>query len=121
MPERALVTQELASLFGALSHPDRVRIVEELRSHEQDVNRLAEILNCSHSRVSQHLSVLKAHHLVSPRREGRHVFYSLKDPRVAAWVLEGLDFTEAALFQPGRIREAMNHAREAWTEATDED
>jgi len=117
MPERQIVTRELAALFNALSHPDRVRIIEELRSDERDVNHLTSLLQCSHSRVSQHLTVLKAHRLVTPRREGRHVFYSLTDPRVAAWVLKGLDFTEAALLQPGRVRDAMNHARETWGES----
>mgnify|MGYP002632169638 CR=1 FL=1 len=116
LPQREIVTKELASLFGALSHPHRVRIVEELRGGERDVNQLAEILDCSHSRVSQHLTLLKAHRLVTPRREGRHVYYSLAEPRVARWVLEGLDFTEAALLQPGRIREAMANAREEWGE-----
>ncbi|MCO4768876.1 MAG: helix-turn-helix transcriptional regulator [Deltaproteobacteria bacterium] len=116
MPQREIVTQELASLFGALSHPHRVRIIEELGQSEQDVNHLAEILKCSHSRVSQHLKQLKAHRLVTPRREGRHVYYSLAEPRVARWVLEGLDFTEAALLQPGRIRAAMASARDEWGE-----
>jgi len=119
MPEREIVTRELASLFGALSHPQRVRIIEELRTAEQDVNHLAAILDCSHSRVSQHLSVLKGHRLVVGRREGRHVFYSLANPQVARWILEGLDFTEAALLQPGRMRAAMATVREEWTVTED--
>jgi DNA-binding transcriptional ArsR family regulator len=114
MPQRGLVTRELAALFGALAHPDRVRIIAELRNEESDVNHLTAVLDCSHSRVSQHLTVLKAHRLVRPRRDGRHVYYSLSDPRVARWVLDGLDFTEASLLQPGRIRAAMDMAREAW-------
>jgi DNA-binding transcriptional ArsR family regulator len=114
MPSREIATQELASLFGALSHPQRVRIVEELRQGELDVNQLADLLRCSHSRVSQHLALLKAHRLVEPRREGRHVHYSLVAPEVARWVLEGLDFTEAALLEPGRVQRAMASAREAW-------
>ncbi len=115
MPQREIVTRELASLFGALSHPQRVRIIEELREAEQDVNHLAGILGCSNSRVSQHLSVLKAHRLVTGRRDGRHVYYSLAAPAVARWILEGLDFTEAALLQPGRMREAMASVREEWS------
>ncbi len=31
MPHRVLVTKELAELLGVLSHPHRIRIVEELR------------------------------------------------------------------------------------------
>jgi DNA-binding transcriptional ArsR family regulator len=114
MPEREIATKELASLMGVLSHPHRIRIVEELRDGEHDVNFLTEALGCAHSRVSQHLSLLKAHRLVLTRREGRHVYYRLADPRVARWVLDGLDFTEAALLQPGQLQKALAGAREAW-------
>lgn len=117
MPQRKLATRELASLFGVLAHPTRVQLLEELGGGEQDVNTLAERVECTSSRVSQHLSQLKAHRLVVARRDGRHVYYRLTDGRLAAWVLEGLDFTEAALLDPARMREAMAQAREAWGHA----
>lgn len=94
MPHRVLVTKELAELFGALSHPHRIRIIEELRDGEHDVNSLQEALGISHSGVSQHLMVLRANRLVSERREGRRVFYQLRQPDLAAWLLGATRFLE---------------------------
>src|SRR5688572_17601660 len=92
MPYRTLVTKELADLFGVLSHPLRIRIVEELHGGEKDVNTLAEILQISQSGVSQHLSVLRANRLLIERKQGRNVFYHLRHDQLAAWALEGLQF-----------------------------
>ncbi|MFT4626157.1 MAG: DNA-binding transcriptional ArsR family regulator [Myxococcota bacterium] len=91
---RSLAIRELAELLTVLGHPDRIRIVEELRSEERDVGSLAELLEVSPSRVSQQLSVLRAHHVVQRRREGRHVYYHLEKPALAAWLIDGLQFLE---------------------------
>ncbi len=92
LPHREPDERELASLFRALAHPDRVRIVEELQSGEKDVNSLSEQLGARQPRISQHLSTLKSHHMVEERREGRHVYYRLALPEIAAWILEGLNY-----------------------------
>jgi DNA-binding transcriptional ArsR family regulator len=94
MPQRALIAKVLAELLGVLAHPHRVRIVEELRNGEMDVNSLQAVLEVSHSRVSQHLSVLRSHRIVAERREGRHVFYRLLQPSMAKWIVDGLQFLE---------------------------
>lgn len=73
LPSRAIVARELATLFGVVSNPDRVRIVEEPRGGERDVTTLQEALGCPAPRVSQHLSTLRAHRIVQERREGRRV------------------------------------------------
>ena len=44
MPSRAIAARELAKLFAVFSHPDRLRIVEELRDGERDVNALQDAL-----------------------------------------------------------------------------
>ena len=100
MPVRALAVSELSSLLGVLSHPDRIRIVERLRSGEQDVKTLSEGLDLAQPRASQHLAQLRAHHLVQVRREGRRVHYRLANPGIARWLAEGLDFIEAELRNP---------------------
>jgi len=114
MPYRTLVTKELGSLLGVLSHPHRLRIVEELGGGEQDVNSLQEMLEISHSGVSQHLALLRARHLVSERREGKHVFYRLLRPELAVWLAEGLRFIAP---EPGQVKEmntAVRKARSDW-------
>lgn len=115
MPHRALVTKELAEFLGVLSHPHRIRIIEELRDGERDVNSLKEALGISHSGVSQHLMVLRANRLVSERREGRHVFYQLRQPGIAAWLLEATRFLERETVEGDELRKAIGKARREWS------
>ena len=114
MPSRSLVAKELAQLFSVLGHPDRVRIVEELREGERDVNALQAALDVSHSRTSQNLAVLRAHRLVVERREGRHVFYRLVNAELAGWVLGGLQFLQGDLDQAESRRSAIEEVRQMW-------
>lgn len=118
MAVRTVATQALAELLSALAHPHRVRIVEELRASEHDVNFLAEVLQVSHSRVSQHLALLRSHHIVRDRRDGRHVYYALSQPGLAQWLLTGLAFVEADLARSQDVRTALEAARTMWSDAT---
>ncbi len=113
-PARAKVAKELAGLLAALAHPHRVRIVEELRGRELDVNSIQQILGISHSGVSQNLAVLRNHKLVRERRDGRHVYYSLTTPSLPDWLLEGLVYLEQGLSELDRMRADVGLAREAW-------
>lgn len=92
MPDRIAVARELAEIFKLTGHPDRIRLIEELRGGEQDVNTLAQALDLPGARVSQHLSLLRAHRFVAERREGRHHYYHLVQPEIADWIIEGLNF-----------------------------
>ena len=114
LPHRALVTKELAELLGALSHPHRIRIIEELRDGEHDVNSLQQALGISHSGVSQHLMVLRANRLVSERREGRRVFYQLCQPEIAGWLLEATRFLERGAAEADALRKAIGKTRKHW-------
>ena len=114
MPEPFLVTKELADLLGVLAHPHRIRIIEELRETERDVNSLQAALGISHSGVSQHLSVLRAHRLVAERREGRHVYYHLRHPKLARWVIEGIEFIAGAQEAAEDVRQAIESMRARW-------
>ena len=115
MPGRAMVAKELANLLGALSHPHRIRIVEELRGRELDVNSIQQLLGISHSGVSQNLAVLRAHRLVQERREGRRMIYSLTQPALAGWLMRGFDFLEGENALTEGIRDALESARQIWT------
>jgi DNA-binding transcriptional ArsR family regulator len=117
MPDRAFATKELAKLLGILAHPERIRIVAELRRDELDVNSLQKLLNVAHSRVSQNLAILRSHRIVVERREGRHVYYRLVQQGIAAWLLEGLDFLEREAAISEELRTALGRAREYWGES----
>lgn len=117
MPERAIISKELANLFGALSHPHRVRIIEELRDGECDVQTLQDLLASSQSAVSQHLAILRSHRIVEERREGRHVYYRLRQPGLASWVMVGLRFLEADRLAFQEFEAAAEKVRKLWPDA----
>jgi ArsR family transcriptional regulator len=66
-----------ARLFHALSDETRLDIVLRLRSGERCVCDLMGMLETGQSRLSFHMRVLKDAGLVSDRREGRWIHYSL--------------------------------------------
>jgi DNA-binding transcriptional ArsR family regulator len=109
-----LIAKELANLLGALSHPHRVRIIEELRATEMDVNSLQRILGISHSSVSQNLAILRGHRLVQERREGRRAIYSLTQSGLADWLLGGLAFLENGIAYGDKVRVAVESVRAMW-------
>lgn len=73
-----------ANLFKGMAHPVRVRVLEILSAQpDVPVTDLISDMGVEASRLSQHLSVLRTHHLVVSERRGSQVFYSLAYPRVA--------------------------------------
>ncbi|MEL7481462.1 MAG: metalloregulator ArsR/SmtB family transcription factor [Pseudomonadota bacterium] len=113
MPSRNLVAKELAELFKIVAHPDRIRLIEELRASQKDVNSLADALDLPASRVSQHLSLMRAHRFVEDEREGRKHIYKLVQPEIADWIVEGLDFIEGRM--RGLSPRDIKSARALWT------
>lgn len=71
-----------AEFFKALSHPLRIRILDELRDGETGVNVLCERLDVEQSTLSQHLAVLRNRKVVIARKEGLSVLYSVADPEI---------------------------------------
>lgn len=70
-----------AGIFQALAHPTRIAIVELLRDErEVPVGSIYERLGLEQANASQHLAVLRAKQIVTGRKEGNQVFYSLRDP-----------------------------------------
>ena len=53
-----------------------------------------ESIGISQSRTSQHLGLLKAHHLVLATRQGRQVYYSLRNTALPDWVLGGFAYLD---------------------------
>ena len=99
--------------LAVLGHPHRIRIVEELRDGECDVTSLRDTLGISHSGVSQHLMLLRAHGIVFERRQGRYVYYRLRRPAMASWLLEATEFLEQES-ETLELREAIRKARRVW-------
>ena len=69
-----------ADIFQALAHPTRIAIVEALRHGEKSAGQLIAELELEQANASQHFAVLRAKQVVTGRKEGNQVFYSLRDP-----------------------------------------
>lgn len=78
-PEKA---RQMADFFSVLADPNRLRLLSALAGQELCVCDLAAILRMSESAVSHQLRTLREMQLVSYRRQGRKVYYALKDARV---------------------------------------
>ncbi len=114
MPRR-MVAVELAKLFGVLAHPLRVEIVEQLRDREMMVNELQQELNVPHASVSQHLAILRSNRVVIERREGRFVYYHLRNPELATAVAQFLAFVSPDLSESESILSAIESAKCQWS------
>ncbi|MGE3590797.1 MAG: ArsR/SmtB family transcription factor [Ilumatobacteraceae bacterium] len=76
-----------ADLFKALAHPARIRVLEVLSDGESSVGAMQQIVGIESSNLSQQLGVLRRAGLVSARKDGSTVYYSLKDPLVGELLL----------------------------------
>ncbi len=74
---------EAADVLKSIAHPQRLCIVKTLCEKDQiNVGDIQHCLNEAQSTVSQHLAKLKAAHIISGKREGTNIYYSISDPRV---------------------------------------
>ena len=81
--------EEVCEIMGLLSNKSRLMLLCMLIDGERSVGQLADRLDAKIPAVSQQLAVLRHQKLVTPRREGKTIFYSLADARIQR-VLETL-------------------------------
>ena len=82
MPPAATV-EEVASVFGVLAEPARLRIVLALlEAGELCVCDIAAAADVSETSASQHLRILRSGRTVRKRRDGRVAYYSLADGHI---------------------------------------
>jgi DNA-binding transcriptional ArsR family regulator len=114
MPSRILVATELANMLRQISHPDRIRLIQELQVGGYTVNELADTLDITATRVSQHLAVLKALGLVEMEAQGQSRRYRLLQPELAPWLIDGIDFIANRISRANR--DEVEHAKTLWRE-----
>ncbi|MDT8855444.1 metalloregulator ArsR/SmtB family transcription factor [Paracoccaceae bacterium Fryx2] len=71
-----------AAFLKALAHEGRLMILCHLQSGEKSVTELELLLSSRQAAVSQQLARLRLEGLVSCRRDGKTIFYSIQDPKV---------------------------------------
>lgn len=84
---RENIISKRVAVFKALAHETRTIIVEILATEgEKCVCDLVGRVGFDQSTVSKHLSVLKAAGIVTSRKEGLNVIYSLRTPCVYQFI-----------------------------------
>jgi ArsR family transcriptional regulator len=80
--DRMLANATQASNFlKAISHEGRLMILCHLVTGEKSVTELEDLLAARQAAVSQQLARLRLEGLVTPRRDGKTIYYSLTDDR----------------------------------------
>lgn len=99
--------QELhARVCKAIADPKRLLIINELRDRELSVGDLCDALGLSQSNASQHLAVLRERGIVSARRAGSNVFYSLRSQKI----VQAVDLLREFLAEDLADRSALSGA-----------
>lgn len=81
-----LELEEMVVLYKMMGDKSRLRILWALRQGEMCVCDLAALLGITKSAVSHHLKALRLAKLAGSRRDGKVVYYSLRDEHVAALI-----------------------------------
>lgn len=85
IPERApkqALFEHLALIARGLASAARLELLDFLAQGERSVEDLARVAGLSIANTSKHLQQLKGACLVTPRRDGKHIYYALGDERV---------------------------------------
>jgi DNA-binding transcriptional ArsR family regulator len=72
-----------AEFFKTLGHPARIRVLELLSERDYVVAEMLPEVGIEPAHLSQQLAVLRRANLVTARKEGSSVYYSLTSPHVA--------------------------------------
>ena len=81
----------VAELFRAFSDTSRVRIMSALLDGEKNVGKLAALVGISESAVSHHMRGLRQTRIVTARRDGKEVYYSITDPHIMTLFRQGVE------------------------------
>ena len=73
---------EAVSALKVLANTDRLLLLCQLSQGEMCVGELEEALDIRQPTLSQQLSVLRNEAVVSTRREGKNIYYSVADERL---------------------------------------
>ncbi|QCY15492.1 transcriptional regulator [Pseudomonas sp. MPC6] len=73
---------EATSVLRALSNEDRLLLLCQMSQGEMSVGELENSLDIRQPTLSQQLGVLRTEGMVTTRRDGKRIYYSVADPKV---------------------------------------
>jgi len=105
------VSEQIAAPLSAISSPQRIAILLLIGKGEACVCHLEASLGWRQAYISQHLMALRKADILQDRREGRYIFYSLKDASIldlitASATLSGLSAETIATLTNTQVNSA---------------
>lgn len=83
VPEEQI--ERTAQRFKALSEPVRLELLNVLQQHgEMTVSELVDATDHRQANVSKHLGLMAREGLLTRRKDGLYVYYSIEDPTLSA-------------------------------------
>ena len=95
--------EQFARIGKAMASPSRLELLDLLCQSEKSVETLVEQSSLTLKNVSAQLKVLKEAGLVRARREGKYIFYSVSDEKVAQFWSNLQDFSSRQLAELRQI------------------
>lgn len=81
LPEELII--RIARRFKALSEPLRLDLLNQMMIHgEMTVSALIAATGHRQANISKHLNLMTGDGILSRRKEGLHVFYTIADPTI---------------------------------------
>lgn len=84
--------EQAAGKLRAMSHPMRIAIIDLLAQSPEpmSVTDIYNSLNIEQATASHHLNILKSKNLLASKRDGKNIYYSLKNITITE-ILECID------------------------------
>ena len=86
------ILDELVCFFSIFSDYTRLKVISALSISEMCVSDIALLLKLNQTTVSHQLRLLKNLNAVTTRRQGRIIFYSLRNETLSDVLLKGVEF-----------------------------
>jgi DNA-binding transcriptional ArsR family regulator len=96
-----------AEFFKTLGHPARIRVLELLSEREHSVGEMLPHVRIEPAHLSQQLAVLRRAGLVTTRKEGSTVYYSLISPHVAELLTVARTILTTVLSEQAELLETL--------------
>lgn len=86
------ILDELVCFFSIFSDYTRLKVISALAISEMCVSDIASILSLNQTTVSHQLRLLKNLNAVTTKRQGKVIFYSLRNQTLSDVLLKGVEF-----------------------------
>ena len=86
------ILDELVCFFSIFSDYTRLKVISALSISEMCVSDIALLLKLNQTTVSHQLRLLKNLNAVTTRRQGKIIFYSLRNETLSDVLLKGVEF-----------------------------